>query len=248
MADQLRQTVRWTEQYVSAALNSKFAGVIPAGIYKGFELAPQGKMAVLVKHSDGYGKSVAVVEREGYSVTAIMDDPCTVAIPAKGTWYICIEAYYNPKQAGYTRLVAREKTEDYHVILGTVTVDSDTAIIEASNINTESRQNGVMGGDVLNALYKWQADNFTSTIKLSDRITKLELSHISHVEDSNTTFAVLYEAIAGIKPGGGGSSSGYITPAGYTVAGGATIAPVSIVDQNSSIPDSAALVMQIEDA
>lgn len=248
MADELRQSVKWQEQYVSAALNSKFAGIIPAGIYKGFELAPQGQMAVLVKHSDGYRKSVAVVERENYSITVIMDDPCTVTIPAKGTWYICVEAYYNPKQTGYTRLVAREKAEDYHVILGTVVADTDTSIIDEANISTVGRQNGVLSGEVLSALYERQTDCFTSTIKLSDRVTKLELAHIEHLNDANTNFAILYQAIADLQAGGGsGGSEGYITPAGYTVAGGATIAPVSIVDQNSIAPDSAALIMKVEE-
>ena len=64
----LRQSVRWGEEYVSRGLNAKFAGIIKPGVYRGFRLRPGGGMSVLVDHDPDYPRSVAVVERDGYSL------------------------------------------------------------------------------------------------------------------------------------------------------------------------------------
>ena len=80
----LRQSVRWGEEYVSRGLNIKFAGVIPPGIYRGFHLAPYNQGALLVEHGPDCQQSVAVVERDGYSLSVIMDDGGSVEIPAPG--------------------------------------------------------------------------------------------------------------------------------------------------------------------
>lgn len=116
----LRQSVRWGEEYVSRGLNIKLAGIVQPGVYHGFVLKPGGSMAVLVDHAPDYPRSVAVVERDGYSITVVMDDPGTVSIPAKGTWYVCIEALYSPSQQGHQRIVAREHPEPHHIVLGKV--------------------------------------------------------------------------------------------------------------------------------
>lgn len=116
----LRQSVRWGEEYVSRALNMKMAGIVKPGVYHGFVLKPGGTMAVLIDHESDYPRSVAVVERDGYSLTVVMDDPGIVRIPATGTWFVCIEAFYAPTQQGYQRIVVREQPEPHHVVLGKV--------------------------------------------------------------------------------------------------------------------------------
>lgn len=116
----LRQNVRWGEEYVSRGLNAKLAGIISPGVYHGFVLKPGGMMAVLVDHEPDYPRSVAVVERDGYSLTVVMDDPGIVRIPATGTWFVCLEALYTPTQQGYQRIVVRERPEPHHVVLGRV--------------------------------------------------------------------------------------------------------------------------------
>ncbi len=116
----LRQSVRWGEEYVSRALNMKMAGIVKPGVYHGFVLKPGGTMSVLVDHGSDYPRSVAVVERNGYSLTVVMDDPGLVRIPATGTWFVCLEALYAPTQQGYQRIVVREQPEPHHVVLGKV--------------------------------------------------------------------------------------------------------------------------------
>ena len=136
----LRQSVRWGEEYVSSALNQKFAGIISPGIYRGFVVKPGGTMAVTVEHGASGGPSVAVVERNGYSLTILMDDPCIVSIPATGTWFICIEAFYSVRQPGYQRIVAREQREAHHVVLATVSVTENGAEILPPMISDSERQ------------------------------------------------------------------------------------------------------------
>ena len=48
----LSQSVRWGENYVSRALNVKSAGIIPPGIYHGYNIKPGGGMAVLIEHDE----------------------------------------------------------------------------------------------------------------------------------------------------------------------------------------------------
>lgn len=121
----LQQMIRWREQYVSSALNRKFFGLITPGVYKGFylEKSEQPRHVAVTHGLDAH--SVAAVERDGYNITVSMSDTGEVAIPAPGTWFICIEAYYVPSAQGYQRIVAREKYESHHVVLGTVVMDSD---------------------------------------------------------------------------------------------------------------------------
>ena len=138
----LRQSVRWGERYVSSALNKKFAGIIPAGIYQGFHLRPAGPMLVEAYHGDE-GRSVAIVERAGYSLTIIMEDPIAVRIPAPGEWFIVLEAFYIETQPGYQRIVARQNKEAHHVVLGKVSVPADSdlaAILPEDAISEDLRE------------------------------------------------------------------------------------------------------------
>ena len=75
----LEQTVRWGEQYVSSALNRKVAGVLNPGIYHGFVVTPGVGLQVRVDNDpDDYPYSVAVVERDVWSITVTMTDGGTV--------------------------------------------------------------------------------------------------------------------------------------------------------------------------
>ena len=138
----LAQTVKFGERYVSSALNRKLAGIFGAGVYHGFNVRPSGVPGyVLIAHDPDYPKSVAVVERNGYSLTVSMADPGYVAIPSAGEWYIVLEAFYIETEPGYQYVVAR-KEEDldyYHVVLAKVTVTDIEAEITASAIDYDVR-------------------------------------------------------------------------------------------------------------
>lgn len=135
----LRQFVRWGEEYVSRALNGKFSGIIPPGVYHGFVLKPAGGLRILVDHEEGWPRSVAVVERDGYSISVALDDPGVIQIPAPGTWFVCIEAFYSPSQQGYQRIVVREQVEPHHVVLGKVSLDEGVTDIAQGMIAADGR-------------------------------------------------------------------------------------------------------------
>lgn len=189
----LRQSVRWGEEYVSRGLNAKFAGIIKPGVYRGFRLKPGGGMAVLVDHEPDYPRSVAVVERDGYSLTVDMADPGMVSIPARGTWFVCIEAFYAPAQQGYQRIVVRDQAEPHHVVLGKVYadgIDGSAPVISEDMISSEGRAEAnanVASVEAIeaviaqvearsNALIGAQAETIANLVRLSARVTTLEIS------------------------------------------------------------------------
>lgn len=209
----MRQSVRWGENYVSRALNEKFYKVIKPGIFAGFILKPAGVMRVCVQHAKGENVSVAVVERDGYSITVLMDGAGDVAIPAKGEWFICLEAFYTPNQQGYQRIVAREEPESYHVILGKVVVTTDAAVLlplTDENITDTGRMdaNLASAGD-LNEVLKFNAGLLKNLIRLTGRVFALEISS--------------------------GETAGLLLPqSGFSPEPGTLVTPVTVVDADKT--------------
>lgn len=159
----LRQSVKFGERYVSSALNRKTAGILLPGVYHGYKVKPGGPGRVLIDHDSDYPFSVAVIERNGYSLTVTMDDPGYVEIPAPGTWYIVIEALYIETQPGYERIVARETLQDHHICLAKVTVDSMDSDIEAGKIDDGSR--GEVGSLVSHTSFVQLRNELNTSIK-----------------------------------------------------------------------------------
>lgn len=325
----LRQSVRWGENYVSSALNVKLAGIIPVGVYHGFVVKPAGAMAVSIEHDSNYPRSVAVVERDGFSITVTMDDPGTVKIPASGKWFICIEAYYSLAKQGYQRVVARQEVAEHHVVLASVlvsdgeTVITDSMIDEAPRnecfpaaqiiedfkvkladaqhvvvnfsdlltkealkrialenlLRTESEQSAERLEQQENAANLQATQNALLFIQLSDRVTRESLTRISQNNDVITETALGRDrdamrdrreaANAGIAINAmnrimnlelafysGMSFSALpalvdsmgMSPDGYEVYGGATVAPISIVRPGETAPLGAAIVLKLERA
>lgn len=83
--------ISWRERYVSHALNRKFAGVIPTGIYQGFDCTADASGNVTVGIAGAY--NTAVAEVGGYSVTIRMDEP--EVVKASGSEpYVVLSHYY----------------------------------------------------------------------------------------------------------------------------------------------------------
>lgn len=251
----LRQSVRWGEEYVSRGLNIKLAGIIRPGVYHGFVLKPGGIMTVLVEHAPDYPRSVAVVERDGFSLTVVMDDPGVVTIPTKGAWYVCIEALYAPTQQGYQRIVARERPESHHIVLGKVYAgvlvppDGETSpeegpvvVITEEMITTEGREEaGANDTNVeqalalaeqaafgLNALIGTQADTIANMLRLSTRLT----SHAIARAGTGTTVIVNH--------GSGGGSGTFVT------SDGTVVGPTAVGTGPDAVRAGAALTLIVE--
>lgn len=177
-APRLSQYVKFGEAYVSSAINKRFFGLFTQGIYRGFRVSPAGPMKIFIDHGEDEC-SVAVVERDRYSISVIMDDTGYVDIPAKGEWFICIEAYYQPNQAGYQRIVVKERTEKHHVVLAKVSVKDDEAVvfpIQPEAITTEERSTSALATqEQVNRLLAVHADQSQNMADLAFRVLALEL-------------------------------------------------------------------------
>lgn len=261
----LYQSVRWGENYVSQALNIKAAGIIPTGVYHGYQVKPCNDMAILIDHDEDYPRSVAVIERDGYSLTVIMDDPGKITIPAPGNWFICIEAFYNSTKQGYQRIVAREKVETHHVVLASVKADGTSPL----EISYAERQNAIFPKEVLEFAHRQQMENAAQTIRISDRLTRQELVSIERQAEMTEAIRAcnyllsrenedrsLHEAEAAkiVIPAldritrlelaflEGLPSSYGLSPSGYALLSGARVAPVTIiVGGGTEAPANAAL-------
>lgn len=240
----LRQSVRWGEEYTSRALNIKFAGIFKTGVYHGFDVKKSGPTSVLVDHGgDPYGRSVAVVERDGYSLTINMDDPGIVEIPAQGEWYICIEAFYAPTHQGYQRIVARATPESHHIVLAKATLELTEKDEPILTVSTEERMEPELDAKALRqieeirretlaaitdieSIYGAHIELASNIIRLSTRVTELELAGTSGRTISQSLFPLF-------------------SPAGYRL-GDATIAPVTLVPEGINAPAGAAFVVKME--
>ena len=170
----LNSYVRWKESYVSFALNRKFAGVVPAGIYWGFEVLPAGGLAVKVFAGEDpdYPSSVAVVEREGYSLTVRLDREVIVPVQ-KSSQYIVLEAYYTPGQETFATIKTAQTLEDHHVVLAEVNVPESAIAVTEEMISYEKRTIG-NSLQLISSLVSQIVSLNTELIDLKDRLNNLE--------------------------------------------------------------------------
>lgn len=148
----LKQQIGWREPYVSAGLNRKLAGVLPAGVYRGFEVVAKSGMTLEVKpNSEDYPLSVAVVDRNGYNFTVTSDESENFAVTegTSGTRYLVLDALYQEQGGGYQQLslVTEAGVEDYHVVLARLVIPEGTSIILDSMIDYAGRTRGELGGN-----------------------------------------------------------------------------------------------------
>lgn len=153
--------VRWREPYVSEALNRKFAGIIPRGIYSGFALAPHAAPLTTKLVANASGSHVAVYESQAaYSLTINRsggDIVLDMAAFVGQTVYVVLYAVYSPvtstiaeirlySEADYN--AAPEKPE--LVVFGTVNVPG-AGVIPATAISVSKQTlpwKQVIGGAV----------------------------------------------------------------------------------------------------
>lgn len=133
--------VKWREQYSSSALNRKLAGVLDPGVFWGYVVAPGGGMHVAVSEGadPDYPVSVAVAERDGYSMTVRLDTTETVEVLSHGTWFIVLEVSYIVGQETAATLKAVATPADHHVVLAKVVVPEGAAEIDAGMISDDGR-------------------------------------------------------------------------------------------------------------
>ncbi|GAB6035890.1 hypothetical protein JCM15519_04490 [Fundidesulfovibrio butyratiphilus] len=173
----LTPDIRWAEQYVSAGLNRKFAGVLPAGVVWGYEVDAPGGMLVRVWPGDDpdYPDSVALVDRDGYSLTVRQSGEDTVDLTGRagGTVFIVLEALYAPNQDTVTSLQAVTTPADHHVVLATIMIPAGATAITADMITFDERTNGNPATLAMSYAASLMAV-MTSNMDLNARLSNLE--------------------------------------------------------------------------
>ena len=114
--------IRWKQQYTSAALNRQLTGVLPPGVYQGYDVSlSQTADSVDVAPVDGL--SAALVRRGEYLITLAATETVTIEVPATDALYhIIATADYSigTPTTGRLDVVVDGSEASHHVIVGSV--------------------------------------------------------------------------------------------------------------------------------
>lgn len=124
----LQADIQWREQYVSHALNRKFAGIIPTGIYEGFACRANGYNVIVGEEG---AQNTAVVESNGYSITVRLTEPENIA-PSAEKPYVVIDARYQMGMVTIARLQVAAAPESHHLVLCKVVDTGSEWLVETA--------------------------------------------------------------------------------------------------------------------
>lgn len=140
--------VQFLEPFAADALNRKFHGIVPPGIYRGYQYSLPGQMQLTIgKDMTG----VAVVELGNWSLNVHQVAPVTLTVPAGFKGYVILDAVYGvgivTKQvssssqidAAKLKLVATADLKPQHVILYTLDVPASATSMQHSYISSADR-------------------------------------------------------------------------------------------------------------
>lgn len=148
--------IQYLELMSSEALNRKFNGIVPPGIYRGYEYTLPGGMGITIGANTPAG--TAVVERSGCCITVQQAKPVSLVVPAAFSGYLVLEAIYGvgviTKQVSSTsnidaasiKLVAKADLQSHHVILYTINTPAGTTTLLDSHISAEDRMEVSLAG------------------------------------------------------------------------------------------------------
>ena len=139
--DWVRVDTAYGESYTSASLNKKLAGILPTGVYWGFEVVPASGMQVKVCPGPEYPKNVAVAERNGYSLTGTSEGELLVPVPAGFRGLLVLDMDYDHQ---LTRSAVRlvETASECHIVLAGLNVPVGAQAILPGHISYVPRQEG----------------------------------------------------------------------------------------------------------
>ncbi|NYZ70199.1 hypothetical protein H0A36_29755, partial [Endozoicomonas sp. SM1973] len=140
-ANDLRIDTAWRENYSGATINRKLSGVVPAGIYSGFHVTIDANNPLTVLVGDVIEESIAVVETQGYSLTARMPAGMQKAltITPGDTQHIIIQVDYQHHQVSTVELVVTTAITPHSVVLATLQVPSDVERLTTDMLDVSRR-------------------------------------------------------------------------------------------------------------
>lgn len=150
--------IQFLEPMASEAINRKFLGVVPKGIYRGFHVTAEAGRSLLVGAS---GPGTAVIERDGYCLTIQQQHPVSLPVgDAAFDGYVVLEGVYGvgvvTKQvsadstidAAQLLLVEKSARKAHQIVLCSVNVPAATVHpqILPSDLSTNGRDQTDLSG------------------------------------------------------------------------------------------------------
>ncbi len=161
---QLIADTQYGELMGSVSFNRKLLGIVPPGIYRGFNFAIQGATTLRICPV-GTGENNAVIERDGQVINVLGQNPIDVTIPRSQEVAVVIEAFSAhgvltkqidknaAVEAAQIKVVPVVQVLGHQVTICTVNLPA-TGNLALAHISTATRK---VGG-LLNSLTKGQAD------------------------------------------------------------------------------------------
>lgn len=149
--------LQYLEPMGSEALNRKFLGIVPRGVYRGFLYSLPGGMTLRIGANNEPG--TAIVESNLAAITVQQVKTIDLTVPANFDGYVVLEATYGvgviTKQvstsatvdAARLKLVARAQLLPGHIIIYAVTTPPGLVTLAPSHINADERMDIDLAGE-----------------------------------------------------------------------------------------------------
>lgn len=170
--DDLRVDTAWRENYSGASMNQKLHGLLPKGVYSGFEVKPKSGLTVEVSGKD---MNVAVIEVGTYSLTARMPQHVSKVVELKKgkTQYVVLEAQYALHQSTSVGIFVRDSVPENGVMLAKVSLPHDASSVSTKDIQAALPAKPVTASDYAE-LAAYVIDNGRRTIELQDELNRIK--------------------------------------------------------------------------
>lgn len=187
--------MQFFEPLTSAALNRKFFGIMPEGIYRGFNAVPSGGLTVTVADDP---VNVAVVNVDGMMLNVRTLRPIKLTIPVGREVFAIIEATYavgrkttqvdatSSIKAADLRIVNQSELRGNHVIVFTANLPVGTTEIKPEHILTQKRQIASIRDDVIDELKK-EIEKITGKLGSKDPLSQYALKDSPRLSGIPTT-------------------------------------------------------------
>ncbi|HEY3591758.1 MAG TPA: hypothetical protein VGL07_17095, partial [Buttiauxella sp.] len=161
--------MQYYESFTSEALNRKFFGVLPHGIYNGFDFEPGEGLSVCIGAENERGSALS--EHEMMCLTANQMKTVMVAVPAGKESLIVLEVAFSfgtitdqvspnsPVKAAEIKAISRADYKKGQVIICTAVVPADAIQVTTEMLHADDRQIATLGAsvqDVINTLSRQQ--------------------------------------------------------------------------------------------
>jgi len=153
--DDLRVDLAYQEKYASQSLNSKFAGILPEGVYRGFDVSVDTDGGAFAVKVGSAGDNVALMEV--YDPTKPAIKPALTARMPKGLYkkfsiakgatnYVVLNVFYKVSDV---LDVSEQTTTSISVVSSLVALPAHTGRVVLATINIDSGAGSIQASDIV---------------------------------------------------------------------------------------------------